>query len=381
MSVTAETRIARHACHVCLVSQQATPNFIPVLDKRFRPQRVILVVSPDMRERASWLQTALVQKGIAVTLYDIDDPWNVQRLQDQLLELLVKEAATDLALNVTGGTKPMAIAAQEVFRAEDKPVFYVHPERGEVIPLFREAQPFHIQESVQIPDYLGIHGYHERSRDTREFSEECYTLARDWIKEVERFARPLARLNGLAQDCKKTLCVAVPDHAREPHVWEMIDTLREHGLARVNGSQLVFPDEESRFFVNGGWLELHVAGVVQGLNGLQVQDSARSLKVESPEHARNELDVAVLARNRLFLIECKTKGMKERAGAAPGADALYKIDSLTALGGLNTRAMIVSYQPLETQDKQRARDLKIDIIEGGELRNLRRHLESSITRN
>jgi len=43
--------IQRHDVHVCLVSEQATPNFIPVLDARFRPREVILVVSPQMRER------------------------------------------------------------------------------------------------------------------------------------------------------------------------------------------------------------------------------------------------------------------------------------------------------------------------------------------
>ena len=55
--------------------------------------------------------------------------------------------------------------------------------------------------------------------------------------------------------------------------------------------------------------------------------------------------------------------------AGPGAEALYKLDSLTALGGLNTRGMVVSYQPLEAWDKQRANDLRIRVVEGAQLRN------------
>ena len=42
----------------------------------------------------------------------------------------MEEAGAD-ALNVTGGTKLMAVAAQEVFRAENKPVFYVNKIRME----------------------------------------------------------------------------------------------------------------------------------------------------------------------------------------------------------------------------------------------------------
>lgn len=36
--------------------------------------------------------------------------------------------------------------------------------------------------------------------------------------------------------------------------------------------------------------------------------------------------------------------------------------------------MLISYQRLETWDKQRARDLHINVVEGGQLRNLDEHL-------
>ena len=106
-----------------------------------------------------------------------------------------------------------------------------------------------------------------------------------------------------------------------------------------------------------------------------MQGVARSLRVESARHARNEIDVAALVHNRLYLIECKTRGMRSESDAAgPGAETLYKFDSLTAMGGLNTRGMLASYQPLETRDKQRARDLGINVVESGQLRNLDQHL-------
>lgn len=102
---------------------------------------------------------------------------------------------------------------------------------------------------------------------------------------------------------------------------------------------------------------------------------ARSLKVESAGHARNEIDVAALVHNRLYLIECKTRSMQSTGDAAgPGAETLYKLDSLTALGGLNTRGMVVSYQALKPSDKQRANDLRIKVVESGQLRNLDEHL-------
>jgi hypothetical protein len=58
----------------------------------------------------------------------------------------------------------------------------------------------------------------------------------------------------------------------------------------------------------------------------------------------------------------------------PGAETLYKLDSLTAMGGLNTRGMLVSYQAIEASDRRRARELRIELVERGELRNLDQHL-------
>ena len=103
------------------------------------------------------------------------------------------------------------------------------------------------------------------------------------------------------------------------------------------------------------------------------------MRVESAGHARNEIDVAALVHNRLYLIECKTRSMQGDSDAAgPGAETLYKLDSLTALGGLNTRGMVVSYQPLKQWDRQRADDLRIKVVEGGQLRNLDGHLANWI---
>ena len=367
--------IPRYDAHLCLVSQQATPNFVPALDGRFRPKEIVLAVSGDMTERAGWLEARFRGLGIKTSQVRISDAWNVASIQNELMQLLIDQGQKTIALNVTGGTKPMAIAAQEVFRAEGKPIFYVHPQRNEVMPLFSDAGVFEIQERVKLADYLGIHGYAITQQDTREFDERWYQLAEEWIKDVELFAEPLRQLNYFAQQAVKSLKAPLPDR-RHHNVWAMIDKLNQYEVAGVATSNLVFPSEAARFFVNGGWLELHVARAMERLAARHgAQGVARNLRVESAGHARNEIDVAALVHNRLYLIECKTRSMQSGSDAAgPGAETLYKLDSLTALGGLNTRGMVVSYQPLQPWDKQRANDLRIKVIESGQLRHLDDHL-------
>lgn len=361
--------IRRHDVHVCLVSEQATPNFIPVLDTRFRPREVILVVSPQMRERARWLKEALDRRVDRVTEQVLEDAWDIPRIQDALIELLAAREGADLALNVTGGTKPMAIAAQQVFQSQELPIFYVHPARNQIIPLFAGEPPFAIEERVGLGEFLAIHGFREVSRDRREHPVRYELFADEMVKEVERFAGRLRALNGLAASAQSTLRVALRDGANDRHLGELLDKLERFGVARMERQFLVFPDEAARAFANGGWLELHIARVVGDCaRGLGVQDLARGLQVESAGGARNELDVAFLAHNRLFLVECKTKWLAGPEADGPGAGSLYKLDSLTALGGLNTRGMLASYQPLKRWDRQRAADLRIRVVEGGQLR-------------
>lgn len=54
-------------------------------------------------------------------------------------------------------------------------------------------------------------------------------------------------------------------------------------------------------------------------------------------------------------------------GMEPAAEPLYKLDCLSAMGGLRTRSMLVSYQALKDFEKRRAQDLHIKPVVGGEI--------------
>ena len=130
-----------HAIHVCLVSQEPTPNLTPVFDPALTPREVILVVTPEMERRADWLEAVLRPRRVKVSRWPIERAYDLEHVRDRLLALVATRAGDDLALNVTGGTKPMSIAAYEVFRAAERPVFYVDPVRDRVIWLHDPAGP------------------------------------------------------------------------------------------------------------------------------------------------------------------------------------------------------------------------------------------------
>ena len=163
--------------------------------------------------------------------------------------------------------------------------------------------------------------------------------------------------------------------AADPQLAELIDRFGAAGYVSREGDRLIFPGEDERFFVNGGWLELYVFDRLQHLRGelRAMQDLGRNVRVERDTRSGaipNELDVAVLAENRLYLVECKTRQWHGGANG-PGAESLFKLEALTdLLGGLQARGMLVSYQDLPDHDRRRAADLRIGVCAGPQIQRL-----------
>jgi hypothetical protein len=371
--------MTRHQTHLLLISAQAVPNLTPVLDRAFAPEGVILAVSPDMAERADWIEAVLRPRGVGVERCPIDDAWDLERTRDQLLDLMAEREGQDIALNATGGTKPMSIAAYEIFRQFDQPIFYVHPEQDRIIWLHPADRPTHaLEDRIRLDAFFQAHGARvvncaEKSGVPPELRE----LTAELIADNARLQRPLASLNWLASQAERRLQVNLDPGHRHPDLLDLIDRFGELDLLELRGDTLRFADEAARFYVNGGWFEEHVYSELFNLRSeiKGFQDLGRSIEVarQGPRgEIPNELDVAFLADNRLYLIECKTRNWRSNFAASAGADASYRLDALgDILGGLQARSMLISYYDLIPEDHQRARAMGIHTCAGRGVQRLR----------
>lgn len=363
--------------HLVLVSAQGVPNITPLLDPEFRPQEVVMLVSPDMQKRAEWLRTVIQPTGVKVSSWSIASAWDIYHVQDRVLDLLTEREHEDIALNATGGTKPMSIAAYEVFRSQDKPVFYVHPEQDKVIWLSPANWSQHeLADRIKLEAFLGAYGAQCESLERTPINSGHRALTDELVQDLRRYALPLRKLNWYADQAKSHLTVQLDTKG-----WSEVEYLAErfelHGLLTLGQGSIVFPDEGARFFVNGGWFEEFVYSLLFNLRKDigSINDLARNIQVvrtvpKGP--VSNEIDVAFLANNRLYLIECKTRGWKDNAGA----ESLYKLDTLKdLLGGIQGQAMLISYQKLDKYTKRRADDLAIRYCDASEIHHLREKIK------
>jgi hypothetical protein len=351
---------------------------------------MIQIVSPDMEQRAAWLRELLQPRGIRVEQWPVDDAWDIEHLQTRMLELLDHEspavAGQRIALNVTGGTKPMSIAAHESARAYGLPIFYVHPETDRVVWLHpSDWPPRDLADRIRIEDFLRAHGVTVTGEPGRNVPDDSLLqTGQEIIDRIDQYRKPLGSLNWLAGEAQGSL-LSPRVEDRDGRLGELIELFEWHGFLEQENQRLRFRDEAARFFINGGWLEYFVFDAVRRIRRQDdhIHDVARSIEIsrqQSGQRVPNELDVAFLRNNRLHLIECKTRKFRGRGEDAPGAEALYKLDTLADLtGGLQARAMLVSFQDIADHDRRRARDLRIAVCGGNQLRHLKQHLEDFIS--
>ena len=374
--------------HIQLVSNQLLGNLIPALMER--PAEAALIVTPSMSRQADRLQALEEQAGIRVRRFDGAREVDLPRLEDYALEVIaeLEGSADELVLNLTGGTKLMAIGFLDVLREHVDRCMYTDTAHGrlELLPLSGERQPpRRLDPVLDVETYLLAQGFrprHVASRDTAwQTAAQRRKPACKWLgKEVPRIGDFLGALNALAASAlDREGELVAPEQAFEqpPHGrWERAIThLRDEGLLDWRGgAQVTFLDAERTRFLNGGWLEEYV---YHRLRDEGVDDVALGVTGtwDGTDGARNELDVVAVHANQLLVVECKT----ERHGRDEAGDdhRLYKLDSLgDDVRGLFGHSWMASARPPTKEMGRRAAQHRIQLISPEDLPKLRDWIRS-----
>lgn len=358
--------------HILLVSEQAAANLLPTLDPDLKPSEAVLVVSTKMQRRADDLEAVLREAGVRVEREPLENEHDYDKLENTLLEIADKRTGKDIVLNVTGGTKLMALAAQAIAHTADWSVFYVDVDTDEVIWLGRQTRRQPLTSHLRLSHYLRGYGFTLPDNSHHATHNPLHTdLLRTLISQVGSLEKPLAQLNWLAQKAEeeKSLHVAMaPSQTDSRGLDALLRNFQEIGVLTVQGNMIHFANEEERNFAKGGWLEHYVYQTVGALSrDIGLRDKAANLVTLDRGGVKNELDVAFMARNRLFVIECKTARM-DRPEAPKANDALFKLsENCRRIGGLGTRGMLASYRKLRDAEKRLAHAIGIEVVSGAEL--------------
>ncbi|PXF30854.1 hypothetical protein WH50_13380 [Pokkaliibacter plantistimulans] len=374
--------------HLCLMSDQATPNLTPLLEKGIAPVAVTFVVTPQQKHRLDYFQEVLRPRNIKVEMLELDSAYDHDAMTALLDGWLAvqKKAGKSVWFNLTGGTKPMSIAAHLVAFNADIPAFYISDNRllwMNAKPVSDDMLPAELASKLSFVTFLTAHGIKVEGTQSIDSPVPWRELIRELCRLHSTYHKVIPFLNRLAAMAKPGLTARIDAVLTVDHE-QLLKVFEQAGLLSWTRESVTFPDEDARFFCNGGWLEHHLMQTVRSSGA--VQDMAMSMEVsyvrpKVRKTVKNEIDVAVLANNTLHLIECKTKRFGGNA-QDPDSDlssALYKLATLRKeLGGLRCKAMLVSYGPVEEFQKERARVLDIELCQGDDMMRLDEKLKSWI---
>lgn len=362
--------------HIVLVSAQAMPTILGASIPGAEPSHIHAVVTPPMLAAAQLLESALhtLKPPRGMTVYPLDNSSSQAAIYSVLDAIREACKGESLGINLTGGTKLMALAAVEWADTYAIPTFYVDTAEEQIIQTDQTWSYAALPDVLTVHDVLTTNGYAVEACDTSPVPRGRHPFLRDMLELAcaPAGADAIGRLNALATEASSQPAFRVREREYRDEHWEKIlRTCTAAGMIRRGNGCIAFASENARRWCNGIWFEEYVKMILHHLkHQKQIHDWAASITV-CKDCVKNEIDAAFCVRNRFFSIECKSGTM------STATSILYKADSLhDRLGGVFAKAMLCSIRPLNPGDSERAHDYRIRTVCGSALLHLPKILES-----
>lgn len=363
---------------VQLVSHQTLPNAIGFLITR--PKRVLLLTTsaPEIMIRAVRLQTFYRDEfGVTADVFEVGELGLYSHHLHQARNIMatVRAQGLDLSqieINVTGGSKPLADAFKQAVIEHGGRAFYCHTDKKALeyyqpakVISYRHGTPLEFEQLLFLQGYKLV-----ESQCKRRFKQHVDSIATYFIHNRTVLTEALnAQLNNCALNAlnSKELAVSIADHGFAKLLMQA-DVLNSvlAGLASVDidNKSIHFCSANAAKFVAGQWLEEWVfeqaeqAGAAQVYLGAVVQDSTNSAIIQ-------ELDLVLMHNHQLMIVECKT--------SRPQYLQTKDVDRLVQLKrnlGLLTQVVFIALYGVEKNIEARLNREGITLIDGTHLNSL-----------
>ncbi|WP_194745348.1 Card1-like endonuclease domain-containing protein [Thermaurantiacus tibetensis] len=364
---------------ILLVSGQPMANLLAALEPSLGVGEVDLVVTGDMQAggKGDRLVEVLEGRGLACRWHSVSDPYDPEATRRPVAALLARDSETTV-VNLTGGTKPMALGAHRAaVEAGVRDILYL-VEDGRFRWLEGQRPPFPVGASLSVAEVVRAHGFGVVGSVAPSPQRIATARALDPLLTggtLHGWNRLMAAVEKTSRKRKLWTPALVPLDAAISSSPEALpldrDALRravalgdDAGLCRLVGEGLVVGNSLCHAFLAGGWFEHLLFDVLTTrASTLGLGDIRANLEVEDAAGARNEIDAAAMRGRSLLLFECKTVRFGRDTGEK-AANILYRLEHLRALGGLGTRALLVSRDPVEGKVRKAFEGEGIGLVDG-----------------
>lgn len=316
---------------ISLVSDQPMPNVL-FIQQMPRANRYVFLTTERMEQEG---KADLIRQvcGIAPEQVDylLTHHEDIEAIDGVWAELGA-ELGTRFIVNLTGGTKVMALGTLRYFvehHARQSEIYYLPFSGSHLQQMYPGTAKVPLGVRVGVRDYLKVHGV--------QLLDE-----QPWAKQAQA-----AR--------------AIFNHVAGKKLDLDIQNALNEARTDPNELQLKSLDAAQRRFYAGEWLEVWLAQAVAASLGVSPDDilqGARLNKSGREENQANEYDVIFVHHNRLYLAECKYFTSASRK-LKDISKELFKLGGANNLLGLNARPFLAMIGSLTGHPEDLAEQCRI----------------------
>lgn len=331
---------------ITLVGGQILPVYLGVVERK--PDVVHCLYSKDSRNHWNNLKKIL-GKGQA-NGHQVN-PFDYEEIKSKVEAIIFANPNDNFELNITGGTKIMAIACQQIFNDLSLPIFYI--DQKHVLFEIRDKKHINLSTKLTLDNFLKLSGHSVYTSESfNTIPQDYITLAEFVLKNIN--ARWYWDVYGKLNKKNRLLTPKSFYH--------------KHGNVEVHwdGSQLSVKNGSGTTYFNGKkclalafsgfWWEILIGKSVLNWKGALEFRINLSIKSRTTNQLpKNEIDIVLNTGRNLIFIECKAGNVTQ--------DDVNKIKAVADLyGGVSSRSILVARKNPSPEILEKCEELGIDVF-------------------
>lgn len=346
---------------ITIVGGQITPIFWGIKEKN--PNVIHILYSKDSRQHVPIIKNIFPNKEFFS--YQVN-PFSFDEIKEKVEEIILKYPDDIFELNLTGGTKVMALACQNIFNILYLNSFYI--DQGNKIFDFKEHTYSLIKTKINLNTFITLSGHKK------------YTLnkLRDFTSNELDFARKINNISG--SKIFKQSIKAVKSKTSDIKKCQNFSYSNSNFTLKWNSPKFNLKYNNSEISIesknafgiafNGFWWELVVADSIKKWNKIyEIYLNVELYSKKVNQNIKNEIDIVINTGSKLIFIECKSGNVKQ--------EDINKIRAVKRLyGGIACKSILVCKYKPRLDIIEKCNDLGIAIFYDRNLNKLTKKLDN-----
>lgn len=295
---------------VSIISEQTIPNYIFIKEMYEEGDKLLMIMSNDDKiiQKEQFIENTLNYpfKPTTIIFDNKGDEESWQAMQEKIVPYLNPDE--EFLINLTGGTKYMALAVEMIFSSYNSKYYYIPFPKNTILQLHSD-NAYDIAYRVSVEEYMGLHGLPVSASfitQSKAYAQHLLYMFTD-KHFLQKHYMVLEKLRAY-RDTKKPLLIEEletrEDTDKKPRISGLSSFLQYINFPLRDKCRAKIDKYEIRY-ITGGWFEEYTYYLVE--EKFKPTDIQLGVLIRETQTTNmNDLDVVFTLGNKLFVIECKT---------------------------------------------------------------------------